>query len=101
MIAACDAGLVFLDHRFTIPNFPSRILSYMQAGLPIIAATDKSTDVGKVIIDGGFGWWCESNDVDKFVELVRYALTEDLESVGEKGLQYLRTEYEQKKLMKS
>lgn len=97
MIAACDAGLVFLDHRFTIPNFPSRILSYMQAGLPIIAATDKSTDVGKVIIDGGFGWWCESNDVDKFVELVRYALTEDLESVGEKGLQYLRTEYEAEK----
>ena len=65
----------------------------MQAGLPIIAATDRSTDVGKVITDGAFGWWCESDDAGKFVELVRYALTEDLESVGKKGLQYLRTEY--------
>ena len=31
MIAACDVGMIFLDHRFTIPNFPSRLLSYMQA----------------------------------------------------------------------
>ena len=26
MVGACDVGLIFLDHRFTIPNFPSRIL---------------------------------------------------------------------------
>ena len=24
---SCDVGLIFLDHRFTIPNFPSRLLS--------------------------------------------------------------------------
>ena len=28
MVAACDVGLIFLDHRFTIPNFPSRLLLY-------------------------------------------------------------------------
>ena len=36
MIAACDVGLILLDHRFTIPNFPSRLLSYMQAKLPVL-----------------------------------------------------------------
>lgn len=66
VIAACDVGLIFLDHRFTIPNFPSRLLSYMQAGLPVLACTDKNTDIGKVIVDGGFGWWCESNDSTGF-----------------------------------
>ncbi len=70
MIAACDVGLIFLDHRFTIPNFPSRLLAYMQAGLPVIAATDVNTDIGKVITEGGFGWWCESNDVNAFSKLV-------------------------------
>lgn len=70
MIAACDVGLIFLDHRFTIPNFPSRLLSYMQAGLPVLACTDRNTDVGRVIVDGGFGWWCESDREEKFVELV-------------------------------
>ena len=27
MVGACDVGMIFLDHRFTIPNFPSRVLS--------------------------------------------------------------------------
>ena len=62
MVAACDVGMIFLDHRFTIPNFPSRLLSYMQAKIPILAVTDPNTDIGKVIVDGGFGWWCISND---------------------------------------
>ena len=63
MVAACDVGMIFLDHRFTIPNFPSRLLSYMQAKIPVLACTDSNTDVGKTIMDGEFGWWCESNDV--------------------------------------
>lgn len=71
MIACCDVGLIFLDHRFTIPNFPSRLLSYMQAGLPVLSCTDPNTDVGKVIVDGGFGWWCESNDERKFRNYVK------------------------------
>ena len=37
LVAACDVGMIFLDHRFTIPNFPSRLLGYMQAGLPVLA----------------------------------------------------------------
>ena len=74
MVAACDAGLIFLDHRFTIPNFPSRLLSYMQAGLPVLACTDSHTDVGQVITDHGFGWWCESTDAEAFAETVQRAM---------------------------
>ena len=58
--------MVFLDRRFTIPNYPSRLLSYMQAGLPVIACTDTNTDVGKDIIKGNFGWWCESGNIKAF-----------------------------------
>ncbi|MBR5539197.1 MAG: glycosyltransferase family 4 protein, partial [Clostridia bacterium] len=60
LVAACDVGMIFLDHRFTIPNFPSRLLSYMQAKIPVLACTDPNTDVGKVIEEGNFGVWCES-----------------------------------------
>ncbi|MCZ0873508.1 glycosyltransferase family 4 protein [Peribacillus sp. AS_2] len=63
---SCDVGLIFLDKRFTIPNFPSRILSYMQASMPVLAATDVNTDIGEVIEEGQFGYWCESNDVEQF-----------------------------------
>lgn len=70
VIAACDVGMIFLDHRFTIPNFPSRLLNYMAAKLPVLACTDPNTDIGKVIVDNGFGWWCESDDVRLFSALV-------------------------------
>jgi hypothetical protein len=92
MIAACDVGLIFLDHRFTIPNFPSRLLSYMQAGLPVLATTDPNTDIGKVIMDGNFGWWCESDDVNAFCKQVNIALHEcDLK--GNNSLNVLKNDY--------
>lgn len=70
MVAACDVGMIFLDHRFTIPNFPSRLLSYMQAKIPVLACTDTSTDIGKIILKEKVGWWCESNDVSNFASAI-------------------------------
>ena len=93
MIAACDVGMIFLDHRFTIPNFPSRLLAYMQAGLPVLACTDPNTDIGKVIVEGGFGWWCESNDVKKFSESIKLALSGDKEQLSSNEIAYLKEHY--------
>lgn len=93
LVAACDVGLIFLDHRFTIPNFPSRLLAYMQAGLPVLAATDPNTDIGKVITEGGFGWWCESNDVEAFGKAISTALSADLAATKEAELAYLHENY--------
>ncbi|MGN1158268.1 MAG: glycosyltransferase family 4 protein [Agathobacter sp.] len=70
MVAACDVGMIFLDHRFSIPNFPSRLLSYMQAKIPVLAVTDPNSDIGKVIVDGEFGWWCESNRIKSFEKCI-------------------------------
>ena len=95
MVAACDVGMIFLDHRFTIPNFPSRLLSYMQAKIPVLAVTDPNTDIGKVIVDGGFGWWCESNDVDGFVALISKIKT-DKDIQGANGWNYLVSHYSSK-----
>jgi glycosyltransferase involved in cell wall biosynthesis len=70
LVLCSDCGLIFLDIRFTIPNFPSRLLSYMHASLPVIAATDINTDIGKVIEEGKFGYWCESSNEEDFYNLV-------------------------------
>ena len=93
MVAACDVGMIFLDHRFTIPNFPSRLLGYMQAGLPVLACTDPNTDIGQVISAGGFGWWCESNDTVAFSEAVCTALSSDSEKMKQQTLAYLHDHY--------
>lgn len=96
MVGACDVGMLFLDHRFTIPNFPSRVLSYMQAKLPVFAVTDPNTDVGTVITEGNFGWWCESNDAMATVSLIREICSNPngvLEYMGKNGWAYLKEYY--------
>lgn len=93
VVASCDVGLIFLDHRFTIPNFPSRLLGYTQAKLPVLAVTDPNTDIGKVIVEGGFGWWCESSDIRAFNTSVNHALESDTGAFGEKAYNYLLNNY--------
>ena len=66
LVQISDVGLVFLDRRFTVPNIPSRILSYMQAGIPILAATDSATDLREIIENNEMGYWCENGDLQMF-----------------------------------
>lgn len=94
MVGACDVGLLFLDCRFTIPNFPSRMLSYMQAKIPILACTDTNTDIGQVIVDGGFGWWCNSCSSSSFFSLIKKIVDYDLDKTDrEKEFCYLKNHY--------
>lgn len=97
LIASCDVGLIFLDNRFTIPNFPSRMLSYMQAGLPVLACTDKNTDIGSVIVDGQFGWWLESNNPKEFCNLLRSIKKDELKEKGTMSTLHLQ-DYDCKKV---
>lgn len=92
-VGCCDVGLLFLDYRFTIPNFPSRLLSYMQKTMPVIACTDMASDVGQVIENGGFGVWCPSNDPQKFTEAVKWICKADLEQMGRQAADYLKENY--------
>ena len=103
IVAACDVGLIFLDYRFTIPNFPSRTLGYMQAKLPILACTDKNTDVGDIIEDNNCGWKCYSDDIKGFcekVELIGNSEKKDLLKIGKNGFQYLKNNYSVEKCSK-
>ncbi|WP_105209491.1 glycosyltransferase family 4 protein [Streptococcus suis] len=94
LLEICDVGLIFLDPRFTIPNFPSRILSYMEYSLPILAATDKVTDLSKKIEEGQFGLWCMSGDTTKFFENMDVLNESDVRQImGENAYKYLIENY--------
>ncbi|EGP4970771.1 glycosyltransferase family 4 protein [Enterococcus faecium] len=89
-----DVGLVFLDRRFSIPNIPSRILGYMEKGLPVIAATDTSTDLKEMIESGGFGRWSEHGNIDDFsdnIELLYDPETRDI--MGKRSNQFLKNHF--------
>ncbi|NRD76337.1 glycosyltransferase family 4 protein [Bacillus sp. BRMEA1] len=67
LLEVADAGLILLDHRFTIPNFPSRLTAYMEYSLPILAATDCNTDLKDIISEAKCGFWSESGNVADFI----------------------------------
>ena len=57
LVQCCDVGLIFLDYRFTIPNYPSRLLSYLEYEMPILVATDVNCDMGSIASENGYGFW--------------------------------------------
>ena len=93
LAGACDIGMIFLDHRFTIPNFPSRLLSYLEKGMPVLCATDAATDVGHIAEEQHFGWCCSSGEIASFQAAVERALKEDRNAMGMAGRAYLEQHY--------
>lgn len=93
LVSSCDVGLIFLDHRFSIPNFPSRLLPYLENKMPIISATDCCSDIGRIAEENGFGFWCESNSVEAFTRSLDKMIQADRVSMGEKGYNFLKNNY--------
>lgn len=93
LAAACDVGLIFLDYRFSIPNYPSRLLPYLMGKKPIIAATDPNCDTGSIAEDNGYGFYCPSNSVEDFVMVVDKMLVSDRKQMGENTYQYFLNNY--------
>lgn len=94
LVRACNVGLIFLNHSFTIPNYPARLLSYLQFKLPVIAATDANTDVGKIAKTNGYGLCCESNSTEAFMQCVDEMMTSDMKLMGEKGYNFFLNNYQ-------
>lgn len=90
---ACDIGLIFLDYRFTIPNYPSRLLPYLMTKKPIVACTDTACDVGTIAEKNGYGFYCPSNDVNAFTSTIDKILSSDIKQMGENGYQFYLSNY--------
>jgi len=95
LIKVCDVGMIFLDKRFTIPNFPSRLLSYLENKIPVIAATDKSTDLRIILEDNKIGFWSEAGDIKGISKNISaFSTNRDLRiKMGLNGYKYLTENY--------
>ncbi|WP_418543093.1 glycosyltransferase family 4 protein [Parabacteroides goldsteinii] len=93
LVKACDVGLIFLDYRFTIPNYPSRLLSYLMERKPIIAVTDPYCDIGELAEENGYGLYCSSNSAEAFVKVIDKMLASDMRQMGENGYRFFLNNY--------
>jgi len=98
LLGSSDVGLIALDKRFTIPNFPSRCLSYLKAKLPVMCFTDKASDMGDKAEEFGFGAKEISDSVENFEKLLTYFEdNQKNKTMGENGFKYFCDNYDVEK----
>lgn len=63
LYAQCHIGIVALDPRHKTHNIPGKFLSYMQAGLPVLASINPGNDLEGMILREGLGRVCIDQSV--------------------------------------
>lgn len=95
IIKLSHVGLIFLNPQFTIPNFPSRLLTYLQNRMPVICATDLVTDIGEIAVENKFGYSCFTSDLESFYKYVVMLKDKELRfQMGENAFKYLIDNYD-------
>jgi glycosyltransferase involved in cell wall biosynthesis len=96
LAACCDVGLILLRREFTIPNFPSRLLSYLENSMPILAITDKVSDIGTIAKSAGFGNWCLYGDHEIALQHIAFFCNnaKKRKTMGKAGFDYMQKHYD-------
>jgi glycosyltransferase involved in cell wall biosynthesis len=95
ILSLSDIGLIFLDKRFTIPNFPSKVLSYLEASMPVMAGIDINNDFKDMLEDSACGYWTKSGDIKKFKKKFDSLIKNKKlrQQMGQNGRKYLEQHF--------
>lgn len=81
---ACDVGFVSLVKKMRGVAMPSRTYNLLAAGKPILALTEKKSEVARVLDEDDVGWYVSPGEPDKLLELI-YKIYEDRYKLREMG----------------
>jgi len=69
LIKSVDIGLISINEDYKVPTCPSKAVSYMSLGIPILAMINPNNDYGDFIENAGAGYWAVASDKKKVFEL--------------------------------
>ena len=81
----CDVGIISLDKRHKTHNIPGKFLSYMQSGLPVLAAINSGNDLEHIINSNKVGCVSTNHSVDVLKKLVEEIVENVLSDDGTKN----------------
>jgi len=91
-----DVGVILLSKNYSVPQFPSRLLPYLNHSLPVFCIVNPETDIGNIIEKNGAGISIIHGDKQSFKDAVR-KLCELSESektaLGSNGKKLLLSDY--------
>ena len=82
LYAQCHAGIVALDPRHKTHNIPGKFLTYMQAGLPVLASINSGNDLIQLIKQERVGQACTDQSVESLERLVS-VLVDEIKADGD------------------
>jgi glycosyltransferase involved in cell wall biosynthesis len=56
LLAQCHVGLIALDPRHTTHNIPGKLITYLHAGLPVLASINPGNDLESLIVEQAVGF---------------------------------------------
>jgi glycosyltransferase involved in cell wall biosynthesis len=95
LMSICDVGLILLDSKYSYPQFPSRLLGYLNDRLAVLCAVNRETDMGDIVEKYGAGLSVLHGEIDEFINAVK-KLSEDtamVKKMGENGFKLLEDQY--------
>jgi glycosyltransferase involved in cell wall biosynthesis len=78
MLAMCHIGLILLDPRLKTHNIPGKLISYMQAGIPVLARINSGNDLYDLINENQIGQVHVGDEVEPFLEIAQNLINDDV-----------------------
>jgi glycosyltransferase involved in cell wall biosynthesis len=85
LLAQCHVGLIALNPHHKSHNIPGKFLTYMHAGLPVLARVNPGNDLADIIREEGVGYVTEGGDIDELAGMARDMLANDASLSGASG----------------
>lgn len=81
---ACDVALVSLVKKMWGVSMPSRTYNILAAGKPILALSEKNSELARVVEEDGVGWNVSPNEKEILLETI-YRIFDERQTLFEKG----------------
>lgn len=74
LLRRCHVGLISLDKRLRSHNITGKLLSYLEAGLPVLASVNSGNDIKTVVEGAGAGMVCWNGEDGVLVDAANWML---------------------------
>ena len=97
VLAASDVSMINLNPLLRTPVVPSKLISIMAAGRPVIASLPAESDARKIVKTASSGICVDAGDAESLAEAIRTLASDPLllEKFGRQGRAYVESNFSQ------
>ena len=99
LLAASGVCLVTQQKSVSEIAFPSKVVTYMAAGRPMVASVNSGSEVARTIRESQAGKVAEPENPRALLEAIRELRAEDLRKVGENARAYARRRWSAERVL--